>query len=240
MSWRDRTRRLLPYVVVGAAGFLIAYLVVFFFVFPSSVVPTERPVPDLSGLQYAAAVRRLADEGFRADTGEQSWHGAAARGIVTGQRPAAGTVEARGALVLLDISLGRRQTRVPEVVGLSEQEARTRLAAEGFAVAEAAPEPGDQPRGTVIASIPAPGQVVTLPASVRLRTSAGPSEVTVPDVTGRPFSEAQAMLQQVGLATGRAIMGSEGSGTPGTVTRQVPAGGESVRAGTAVRLTVAP
>lgn len=240
MSWRDRTRRLLPYVVVGAAGFLVAYLVVFFFVFPSSVVPSERPIPDVSGLLYADAARRLQDDGFRADTGEQSWHGAAARGIVTGQRPAAGTVEARGALIILDISLGRRQTRVPEVVGLSEQEARSRLTAEGFTVSEAVAEPGDQPRGTVIASIPAPGQVATLPVSVRLRTSAGPSDVTVPDVTGRPFSEAQAMLQQVGLATGRAVMGAEGSGTPGTVVRQVPAGGETVRAGTAVRLTVAP
>ena len=240
MNWRDRTRRLLPYVVVGAAGFLVAYLVVFFFVFPSSVVPSEREVPDVSGLQFAAAKARLESDGFRADTGEQSWHGAAARGIVTGQKPGAGTVESRGALVLLDISLGRRQTRVPQVVGLTEQEARATLVAEGFAVAEAVAEPSDEPRGQVIASIPAAGQLATLPTSVRLRTSAGPSQVTVPDVTGRPLADAQAMLQQVGLTSGRATVGAAGDAAPGSVTRQDPAGGQQVRAGTAVRLTVAP
>ena len=54
MSWRDRTRRVLPYVIVGAAGFLLAYLVVFFFVFPAPVVPRENAVPDVMGVPYAA------------------------------------------------------------------------------------------------------------------------------------------------------------------------------------------
>lgn len=240
MSWRDRTRRLLPYVVVGAAGFLVAYLLVFFLVFPSSVVPSERPVPDVTGLQFADAKARLEAEGFRGDTGEQSWHGAAARGIVTAQQPRAGLVQPKGSLILLSISLGRRQTRVPQVAGLGEQEARAALVAEGFTVAEAVAEPNDQPRGTVIESIPAAGQLATLPSSVRLRTSAGPSSVAVPDVTGRPLAEAQAMLQQVGLATGRAVTGSAGDAPSGNVIRQEPAAGEQARAGTAVRLTVAP
>lgn len=240
MSWRDRTRRLLPYVIVGAAGFLIAYLVVFFFVFPASVVPTEGPVPDVTGISYREAVQRLQASGFRADTGEQTWSGGASRGTVLAQRPAARQVEERGALIILDISLGRRQTRVPEVVGLSEAEAREVLTDEGFTVSEAIPEPSDEPRGQVLAAIPAVGEMATLPTSVRLRTSAGPSRVSVPDVTGRPLAEARAMLEQVGLTSGRATVGDEGSGSPGSVVRQAPAGGETARAGTAVRLTVAP
>jgi serine/threonine-protein kinase len=240
MSWRDRTRRVLPYVIVGAAGFLIAYLVVFFFVFPAPVVPREGPVPDVRGVSYAEAVRRLADAGFRADTAEQTWSGTAARGTVIAQRPHANDVEERGALVLLDISLGRRQTRVPDVVGMNEREARLALAAEGFTVSEAAAEVSDQPRGQVLATIPRVGELATLPVAVRLRTSAGPSSVAVPDVTGRPFAEARVQLEQVGLTTGRALAGEAGSGAPGNVVKQDPAAGSSVRAGTAIRLTVAP
>ena len=240
MSWRDRTRRVLPYVIVGAAGFLLAYLVVFFFVFPAPVVPRENAVPDVMGVPYAEAARRLADAGFRADTAEQTWSGSAGRGVVTGQRPKAGEVQDRGALVLLDISLGRRQTPVPDVVGMTEREARLALQGEGFSVSEAVPEVSDLPRGQVLATIPAVGQVATLPAAVRLRTSAGPSSVAVPDVTGRPLAEARVQLEQVGLTTGRATTGSDGSGAPGTVVRQDPAPGTSVRAGSAVRLTVAP
>ena len=240
MSWRDRTRRVLPYVIVGGAGFLIAYLVVFFFIFPAPVVPREGPVPDVRGMPYDEATRRLKDAGFRADTAEQTWSGAAGRGIVIGQRPKAGEVQEAGALVLLDISLGRRQTRVPDVVGLTERDARMALQAEGFTVSEAVAEPSDAPRGQVLATIPATGGMATLPAAVRLRTSAGPSSVAVPDVTGRPLAEARALLEQVGLTTGRAATGDAGSGDPGTVVRQDPAAGSSVRAGSAVRLTVAP
>lgn len=240
MSWRDRTRRLLPYVIVGALGFLVAYLVVFFVVFPASVVPREGPVPDVAGIPYAEAVSRLAADGFRADTGEQTWHGAARRGSVLAQRPKAGEVEDRGALVLLDISLGRRQMRVPSVAGLPERDARIALEGEGFTVAEAVPEPSDLPRGQVLATIPAVGQMTTLPTSVRLRTSAGPTTVEVPDVTGRPLAEARAMLEQVGLSSGRATVGEPGTANPGDVIRQNPAGGRTVRAGTAIRLTVAP
>lgn len=240
MSWRDRTRRLLPYAVVGTLGFLLAYLVVFFFIFPTPVLPRESEVPDVTGMSFDEAAARLKDKGFRADTAEQTWHGAAGRGIVLAQRPGAGEVEERGALVLLDISLGRRQTRMPDVVGMPEGQARVTLQAEGFTVAEAAPEPSDLPRGEVLATIPVAGQLVSLPTSVRLRTSAGPSTVSVPDVVGQPFTEARLLLEQVGLTTGRAVMGAEGSGAPGTVVRQVPAGGDSARAGTAVRLTVAP
>ena len=240
MSWRDRTRRVLPYVIVGGAGFLIAYLVVFFFIFPAPVVPSEGPVPDVMGVAYDEAARRLTDAGFRADTAEQTWSGTAGRGVVVGQRPRPGEVQERGALVLLDISLGRRQTPVPDVVGMTEREARVALQAEGFSVSEAAPEVSDLPRGQVIATIPAVGQVATLPAAVRLRTSAGPSSVTVPDVTGRPLAEARSQLEQVGLTTGRAATGDAGSGTSGTIVKQDPAAGTSVRAGSAVRLTVAP
>ena len=240
MSWRDRTRRVLPYVIVGGAGFLVAYLVVFFFIFPAPVVPREGPVPDVMGVSYEEAARRLADAGYRADTAEQTWSSAAGRGVVIGQRPRAGDVEERGALVLLDISLGRRQTRVPDVVGTTEREARVALQAEGFTVSEAVPEVSDLPRGQVIATIPAAGQLATLPVAVRLRTSAGPSEVSVPDVTGRPLAEARSQLEQVGLTTGRATTGGIGSGTSGTVVQQDPAAGTSVRAGSAVRLTVAP
>lgn len=240
MSWRDRTRRLLPYVIVGAAGFLVAYLVVFFFVFPTAVLPREAAVPDVTGVPYQDAVRRLDQSGFRADTGEQTWAGGAGRGTVLAQRPAAGQVEERGALVILDISLGRRQTRVPEVVGLSEREAREVLENEGFTVSEAVAVPSDEPRGQVLAAIPAVGSVINLPAPVRLRTSAGPTSVSVPDVTGRPLAEARAMLEQVGLTSGRATVGRAGAGEPGSVVRQDPAGRQSARAGTAIRLTVAP
>ena len=39
MSWRLRVRRLIPYLVTALAGFTIAFLVLFLFVFRPSVIP---------------------------------------------------------------------------------------------------------------------------------------------------------------------------------------------------------
>ena len=52
MNWRATTRRLLPYLIVAAAGFLLAYLFVFAFVFPAGVVPDDGRVPAVAGLDF--------------------------------------------------------------------------------------------------------------------------------------------------------------------------------------------
>src|SRR5207253_3244549 len=57
MSWRGRLRRFLPYLISAVGGFLLAYLIVAFFIFPSGVIPEDVRVPNVVGLTYAEAVR---------------------------------------------------------------------------------------------------------------------------------------------------------------------------------------
>ena len=240
MSWRVRTRRLLPYIVTGAVGFLVAYLVMFFFVFKTPVVPRESAVPDVMGLPWNEAVRRLEAVGFRADTGEQVYHATASRHTVLGMRPRSGSVEARGAVIQLDVSMGRRQATVPRVLGMPSRDAQLALEAAGFTVGDIVLVPSESPRGQVLETVPAGGQTSTLPTVVRVQASAGPSRIEVPDLIGRPYSEARSMLEQIGLTTGRATVDSASLGLPGTVVAQQPSARARVRSGSRVRLTVAP
>ena len=240
MSWRVRTRRLLPYIVTGAAGFLVAYLLMFFFVFKTPVVPRESQIPDVMGVPWNEAQRRLEGAGFRADTGESVYHATAARGTVLGQKPRAGSVEATGATVLLDVSMGRRQAQVPNVVGMPSREAQLALEAVGFTVGDIIMVPSETPRGQVLETVPEGGERATLPATVRVQASAGPSRIEVPDLIGRPYPEARSMLEQIGLATGRAVVDSTSLGLPGTVVAQQPNPRQRVRSGSMVRLTIAP
>ena len=46
MSWRGRLRRFLPYLISAVGGFLLAYLIVAFFIFPSGVIPEDVRVPN--------------------------------------------------------------------------------------------------------------------------------------------------------------------------------------------------
>lgn len=107
MSLRTSLRRSLPYAVTIIGGFLSAYLIVAFFVFPSGVIPGDARVPNVIGLTYDAAARRLAEVGFKAQQGEKRIHGGAPRNTVLEQNPHAGTRDVEGAVVTLVVSAGQ-------------------------------------------------------------------------------------------------------------------------------------
>ena len=70
MSLRSRFRGSLPYAVAVIGGFLLAYLIVAFLIFPSGVIPGNAKVPNVTGLPYNDAAKRLAEVGFKAERGD--------------------------------------------------------------------------------------------------------------------------------------------------------------------------
>ena len=106
-TWRTRFRRLIPYIAVGGTGFLLAYLLVYFLVFPSRLVPNDRPVPDVVGMPVDAATRRLSDAGFLPQVGEQRVNISVPPFTVVKQTPAATTLKPRQTTVVIDIAVGR-------------------------------------------------------------------------------------------------------------------------------------
>ena len=59
MNGRALGRRAFPYLVVSAFGFLLAYVLLFIFAFPSDVVPDDGRVPAVVGLPFDQAVAAL-------------------------------------------------------------------------------------------------------------------------------------------------------------------------------------
>ena len=106
MSWRERTRRLMPYVVTAIAGFTIAYLILFLFVFRPSVLPSNERVPDVVGMDYERARERLSRAGFEAEMGPLRPDPIVAKGGVIEQSPRAGGILEEGGKVVLSVSAG--------------------------------------------------------------------------------------------------------------------------------------
>jgi beta-lactam-binding protein with PASTA domain len=103
--WRTRARRVLPYLAVGGAGFLLAYLGVYFFVFPTRLVPNDRPIPDVVGMPVDAATRRLSEAGFTPQVGEQRINMSVPAFTVVRQTPPATTQKPRATTVVIDIAV---------------------------------------------------------------------------------------------------------------------------------------
>ena len=104
MSVRTTLRRSLPYSVTIVGGFLLAYLIVAFVVFPSGVVPGEASVPNVGGLMFDDAAKRLAAVGFKAERGDDEYREATPPGTVLAQDPRPGTKEPEGSTVTLTVS----------------------------------------------------------------------------------------------------------------------------------------
>jgi serine/threonine-protein kinase len=95
----------LPFVVTAASGFVIGYLIVYLFVFPTALVPSDRPVPNVVGMLDTDAQRALRDAGFLPQLGEQQVNGSVPPNTVLKQNPVATSVKPKGATVVIDVAV---------------------------------------------------------------------------------------------------------------------------------------
>lgn len=110
MSARMKLRASLPYAVVIIGGFLAAYLIVAFVIFPSGVVPGNAKVPNVTGLLFDDASKRLGAVGFRAARGGDEFREATPVNTVLSQDPPAGAKEPEGSTVTLTVSTATGST----------------------------------------------------------------------------------------------------------------------------------
>lgn len=196
-------------------------------------------VPDVVSLPVddaAAAVRRsgLGVEIRLAPSDEQA-------GTVVEQEPPAGSEVEEGSQVVL--SVARKQAPqasrvdVPDVVGSTASEARQTLRALGLRVSVTRVL-DDAPEGTVVAQSPAATSSVRKGATIRLRVSAGPRSVTVPDVLGLDEVAARQELEAAGFTVRVSEQPTDDPTNDGVVLEQSPVGGASSSEGAVVTLVV--
>ena len=238
MKLDDAQRRVLLYFSVLASGFLLAYIVVAFLVFPNVGVDDAVKVPGIVGLAYDEESRRLGAAGLNPSLGESRVSGSAPRSTVLSQTPAAGMVSPRGTTVTLDVSAGQKSATVPNVTGLALSDAISALRREGLSPGRTPEETNERARGTVLRSRPEAGQVVPAGTAVDLVLSLGPAQLTMPDLTGRDLESARATVEQLGLTMAPVVYDSVSTAPAGSVIGQAPLVGAPLTPGTTVTLRV--
>jgi len=152
---------------------------------PPSTLPTSSPslvtTPAVGGLPLDEARTVLAEQGLVAVRSDNRYDANVPKDCVLEQTPEAGTTVARTSRVDLTVSLGPRLSRtVPDVTGLSQEDARQVLMDAGFSTQIADEEYGTHyPAGRVIAQKPPAGFQQRPGSSVSLTLSLGPKPETV-------------------------------------------------------------
>lgn len=127
----------------------------------TSAGPPKIPVPDVASLD-ALLAQKLVNAAGLAVSQVESVQAAAPRGLAMLTRPPAGTILAPGASLTLVVSRGAPTITVPDLLGMSGADARTRLEMEGLLLGTMTRRrTSDATPGTVVAQRPAAGTLAS-------------------------------------------------------------------------------
>lgn len=199
----------------------------------------EVKVPDLAGKSVAQAQALLASAGlsFGMDPVRRPDLTVPLDHVLT-QDPVSGTVIRRGRTVRVRVSDGVRLPPLPDLTGLSERDATSKLAHDQIQIgATSEIHSGDLAADSVVAQDPA---ARTVSRTVGLLVNRGAQGVTyvMPDLIGAPESRATELLRARGFRV--AVVGYAAyPGLPGgVIIRQSPQAGFQIPPGEAISLEV--
>ena len=225
-------RRLLEVGLVVLALILAAALYWLFGIYQIQV--PRRPVPGVTDQTLSKAEGILSADRLGYRVAAAVYSETVASGEVVSQSPAGGQIK-QGATVVLTPSKGPAPRTVPDLNGLSQGEADSRLDAAGFAVRHTKAYSETVAAGTVVSWTPTGSQPKG--ALISVTVSQGPQPRTVPAVAGDTYAQAQAALSAIQL---NAVESQVYNNTypAGQVVGTTPAAGQSAARGSTVTVQV--
>lgn len=158
--------------------------------------PEVTDVPRVTGMSLEAARLAIGKAGLlEGDVIEQ--YARENPGTVLDQEPRGGKVRSQTP-VNLTVSKGPELVEVPDVRSMPFEEAQVALQGAGFAVLRQDAF-NEAPAGTVLDQTPKPGEQVEKGSQATLTVSQGPPPFPMPNVLGKPCTEAKSELESLGL-----------------------------------------
>jgi eukaryotic-like serine/threonine-protein kinase len=239
----DEGRKTWMWVLIGALILLIlgggAYLLA------QSLLgdePASVTVPNVVGLPFEQASARLTALNLEVaePVEEVPVDPDVEPGTVLEQAPLADALVEEGATVTLTIAKAPRTFPVPDLTGMTLEEAQITLEDANLTLGDQATEASDVPEGEIIRQEPAADKEVPKDTPVDVVVSSGPeiTTVSVPDVSCLSFGQAKAQLVSAGLQ-----INEDGTAppnplcsNPNKIAAQDPPAGTQVQTGSTVNV----
>ena len=174
----------------------------------------QTQVPDILGKNPVEAEKALRDAGLVPDEGLVMNSPSVQAGLICKQSVEAGKSVAVGTVVTYNVSVGAGTVEMPNVIGMSKENAIATLESAGFKVNVDKAYSSTIPTGDVIYSSPnagiklEPGQTVDIIVSMGAEPGPQPEptpiiKTTVPKLTGNSWVKALFAIQDAGLQIGK-------------------------------------
>ncbi len=193
-------------------------------------------VPNVVGMTRADAEAALTAAGFKVDGVTEAYSSQIGKGKVASQNPEAGSQASKGSTVSLVISKGPEMVSVPNVIGLSQQVATSRLSDAGLEAQVQTEVTSASPDGTVLNQNPSGGTMA--PKGSRVTITVAKSPASVPGVVGMTSAQAENTLTSAGFTVTVINQVTPDPSKVGKVISQDPAAGSVAPANNTVKIYV--
>ncbi len=135
-------------------------------------------------------------------------------------------------------SSNKKEIKVPNIEGMTIEQAKTELSKLGLKLVEGGTEESDKPEGTIISVYPKVGTAVKASTEVRVIVSGGQTSIKMPDLTESTLEDAKALLEDSGLTNYEVVEKYSNSIKAGEVIGTDPDAGEEVSDETKITIYV--
>ncbi|MBN2364643.1 MAG: PASTA domain-containing protein [Calditrichaeota bacterium] len=187
-------------------------------------------LPDVTDKPVDEGITILEEGGFEPVIQDSVYDEQFAPGKIIQQNPLPYSMVKEGRRVYIIVSIGEKPRYMPQLIGLTPQDAEFRLKEQGLTLNQVFYEFSDfYPRGVVInQSLPA-AEEVERNQKVNITVSLGqaPTSQEIPNLVGKSLETAEKELESLGVPVGRIRYSYRPKLVPGTILHQSVAAGKS-------------
>jgi serine/threonine-protein kinase len=237
-----KRRKIKPAGVAIIAIAIVGLLSGIFFVMGGNLFGEEIPVPEVEGLTYMQAQELVKKQGLELNVYHQQYDDEVEKDVIISQDPRKGMKVKKGRQINVVVSLGSELVPVPNVTGISKQDAIIRLSDKGLNLVPAEERYDDKyDKGIIISQDPESGDKVESGTNVKVAISKGkqPEKVSMPDLKGLTVEKARQKLSDLKLLLGDNIKRQESTQYyANQISEQDTAPGVLVDEGTTINVTI--
>lgn len=230
-------------IIIGISA--AAILILFGILYVSGIIGgsgKEVVVPDVKGMSYSEAKEVLEEKGLKIEKADEPIASQKIeKGKIVSQTPSKNSKVKKGRTVRVILSAGNAELKVPDLKGLSYNEAKTLLSEMGFQISKGDEVDSDSiSEGLIASQYPAAKTKVDKGDIITVNISRGKKDAVIPKLVGTKFTsenDISEILSKYGYKLGK-VSYEESYETPGTIIKQSPDAGTTAEKKTTVDIVI--
>ena len=200
----------------------------------------EVEVPDFKGMTLEEAQIEAEKYGLKVEEGDQVYSPDQEEGKITSQPPGKGAKVSKGKVITVNISLGKKDGVVPNIVGMDYKAAKAYLKDFGFELGMVVKVKSTKPENTVITQSVEAGSTADKGTVIDVEVSDGKGKEMkeVPYLIGKDVDTAKSEIIAAGFKVGNIYYEESDEYPKNTITSQQYKSGEELEEGTAIDIVV--